>query len=333
MRAPGGLCVVVAGASFPSLEPEQHALATIGGEVVDARGLDAAETFELCRDADGVLTDYFLCPADVIEGLRRCRVICQYGVGLDHIDVAAATRAGIVVTHTPAYCVDELADHTLALILAVARNVVRFDRSVHAGEWDYSSGVRMHRLRGRTLGLLGFGRAGRALATRAQALGLEVVAADPAVDDAVFASSGVERVGFSDLLERSDILSLHVPLVAETRRCIGREQLAALRPGAILVNTARGGLVDQEALADAVERGHVAGAGLDVLESEPPEANERLLALDSVVLTPHAGFLSVESLHAVQSQAADEVVRALSGELPWHAVNPEAFAARRAARA
>jgi D-3-phosphoglycerate dehydrogenase / 2-oxoglutarate reductase len=164
--------VVVAGASFPSLEPETRALAAIGATVVDARRLDAAETAELCRDADGVMTDYFPCSAEVISELARCRIICQYGVGLDLIDVAAATRAGIVVTHTPAYCVDELADHALALILAVARNVVRFDGAVRAGTWDYNCAGPMRRLRGRTLGLLGFGRAGRALASRGQALGL-----------------------------------------------------------------------------------------------------------------------------------------------------------------
>jgi phosphoglycerate dehydrogenase-like enzyme len=141
---------------------------------------------------------------------------------------------------------------------------------------------------------------------------------------------GVDRAGMSELLARADVLSLHAPLAEETRRCIGREQLAALKPGAILVNTARGGLIDQEALADALESGHLAGAGLDVLEPEPPDSSERLLVLDSVVLTPHAGFLSVESLHAVQTQAADEVVRALSGNLPRYAVNPEAHNAGKA---
>ncbi|MGH2451327.1 MAG: C-terminal binding protein [Candidatus Limnocylindria bacterium] len=330
MTAADRLRVVVAGASFASLEPETRALAAIGGTVVDARGLDAAETLELCRGADGVMTDYFRCSAEVIRKLVRCRIICQYGVGLDQIDIAAATRAGIIVTHTPSYSVDELADHALALILAVARNVVRFDRAVRAGTWDYDCAGPMRRLRGRTLGLLGFGRAGRALASRAQALGLEVVATDPAVDDTVFASAGVRRVELPELLARADVLSLHAPLTEDTRRCLGRAELAVLKPGAILVNTARGCLVDQEALADALESGHLAGAGLDVLQEEPPADGERLLALESVVLTPHAGFLSVESLHSVQTQAADEVVRALRGEMPRHAVNPEAQAARKA---
>jgi D-3-phosphoglycerate dehydrogenase / 2-oxoglutarate reductase len=324
-----GLRVVVAGAAFASLEPETRALAAIGAVVIDARGLDAAQTLELCRDADGVMTDYFRCSAEVITKLERCRVVCQYGVGLDQIDVEAATGAGIYVTHTPAYCVDELADHALALMLAVARNVVRFDRAVRAGIWDYACAGPMRRLRGRTLGLVGFGRAGQALAPRAQALGLHVVAADPAVDDAVFASAGVERLELPKLLARADLLSLHAPLVDETRCLIGRAELAALKPGAILINTSRGGLIDQEALADALISGHLAGAGLDVLSQEPPSRDERLLALDCVVLTPHAAFLSVESLDSVQSQAADEVVRVLCGELPRHVVNPQAHAARR----
>jgi D-3-phosphoglycerate dehydrogenase / 2-oxoglutarate reductase len=330
VTAAGDLRVVVAGASFPSLEPERRALEAIGGSVIDARGLGSAETLKLCRDADGIMTDYFRCSAEVIEKLERCRVICQYGVGLDQIDIPAATRAGIIVTHTPAYCVDELADHALALMLAVARNVVRFDRAVRAGTWDYNSAGLMRRLRGRTLGLLGFGRAGRALASRAQAIGLEVVAADPFVKDAVFTSAGVESVELPELLARADVLSLHAPLIEETWRYIGRAELAALKPGAIVVNTARGGLIDQEALADALESGHLAGAGLDVLDEEPPSAGERLLALDSVVLTPHAAFLSVESLESVQTQAAEEVVRAVRGEMPRHAVNPEAQALRSA---
>jgi D-3-phosphoglycerate dehydrogenase / 2-oxoglutarate reductase len=313
--------VVVAGAGFPSVEIERTILGEIGAEVVDACGLTESETRALCRAADAIMTDYFRCNADVIAELERCRVICQYGVGLDQIDVDAATAAGILVTHTPEYCVDELADHTLALILAVARNVVRYDRSVRSGAWDYSLAPPLHRLRGRTLGLVGFGRVGQAVASRAAPLGMRVLAADAYLPDDVIQKHGAEPAPLDQLLDEADVVSLHAPLTKETSGLFGAAELAALKPGAILVNTARGGLVDEAALAEALESGRLGGAGLDVLTEEPPAADCPLLACENVVLTPHAGFLSEESLVAVQTQAAEEVRRALTAERLLHAVN------------
>ena len=313
--------VVVAGAGFPSVEIERTVLGEIGAQVVDARGLAESETRALCRSADAIMTDYFRCDADVIAELDRCRVICQYGVGLDQIDVDAATAAGILVTHTPEYCVNELADHTLALILAVARNVVRYDRSVRAGAWDYSLAPPLHRLHGRTLGLVGFGRVGQAVALRAVGFGMAVLAADAYLPDDVIQEHGAKPAPLKRLLDEADVLSLHAPLTAETRGLLGAAELAALKPGAIFVNTARGGLVDEAALAEALESGRLAGAGLDVLTDEPPAADSPLFACKNVVFTPHAGFLSDESLVAVQTQAAEEVRRALTAERLLHAVN------------
>jgi D-3-phosphoglycerate dehydrogenase / 2-oxoglutarate reductase len=316
--------VVVAGAGFPTLDAEQRVLSEIGAEVVDARRLGDAETLGLCRPADAIMTDYFRVDADVIRQLERCRVICQYGVGLDQLDVDAATIAGILVTHTPEYCVDELADHTLALLLAVARKIVHFDREVRAGTWDYNLTPPMHRLRGRTLGLVGFGRVGRAVAERARPLGLRVLASDPYVTDADIESAGAESAGLERLLKEADIISLHAPLTDQTRGLIGAAELATLKAGAILINTARGGLVDEASMLTALEEGRLAGAGLDVLAREPPDPDDPLLACENVVLTPHAGFLSEESLIAVQTQAAEEVRLALEGRIPRHAVNAAA---------
>lgn len=320
----GGRLRVVAGAgaAFPDVAPEREALGALGAEVVDARGRDADATLELARDADGLITDYFACTAERIAQLARCRVICQYGVGIDKVDVAAATAAGIVVTHTPEYCVDELADHTLALMLAVARKIAVYGRATRAGRWDYGEGRAMRGLRGATLGLVGVGRVGAAVAERARAFGLACVAADPYRDPAGLRELGIEPVALDELLARAHVVSLHAPLTDATRGLMGAAEIARMRPGAILVNTARGGLVDQSALAAAVRDGRLAGAGLDVLEREPPDGPEReLIALDEVVVTPHAGFLSQESLAAVQAQAAAEVRRVLAGEAPLHAVN------------
>jgi D-3-phosphoglycerate dehydrogenase len=278
------------------------------------------------------MTDYFRVDADVIDQLERCRVICQYGVGLDQLDIDAATSAGILVTHTPEYCVDELADHTLALLLAAARNIVPFDRAVRAGNWDYNAGVSMHRLSGRTLGVVGFGRVGRAVSERALALGLRVLASDVYVPAAAIRGAGAEAAELERLLKEADIITLHAPLTNRTRGLIGADELAKLKPGAILVNTARGGLVDEAALLAALRSGRLGGAGLDVRAQEPPDLDDPLLGCENVVLTPHAGFLSEESLVAVQTQAAEEVRLALSGEIPRNAVNAESLRASRVVR-
>ena len=321
--------VVVAGATLPSLDPERAGLEPSGVRVVDANGLPREAVIDLLHDADGLLVDYFRCDAELIASLGRCRVICQYGVGLDQIDIEAATAAGIVVTHTPTYCLAELADHTMALLLAVARRVVLYDHSVRAGRWRYLDGMPLHRLAGSTLGLVGFGRVAQAVARRAAAFDLRVVAFDPHVDDTVFAASSVERTSMDDLLGRADLVSVHAALTPTSRHLIGAREFALMRAGAILVNTSRGAVCDQGALLGALESGRLAGVGLDVLEHEPPDPRDPLLRRDDVVVTPHAGFLSVESLADMQTQAAEEVRRVLRDERPRHGVNTDEAAAAR----
>jgi D-3-phosphoglycerate dehydrogenase len=327
--ARASLQVAIVGANFRSLDPECEVLAAAGVTIVDGCGLSPEDALVLCRDADAVISDYFDWSARAIGGLRRCRVICQYGAGLDQIDIPAATAAGILVTHTPDYCVEELAEHTLALIFSVARNIARYDRSVRAGVWDFNVAGPMYRLSGRTLGLIGFGRVARSVARRAQALGLRVVAADPFQDGIVMRECEVEPTSLERLLEQADIISLHAALTESTRGMLGPAEFRAVKPGVLLVNTARGALIDQAALVDAIEAGRVAGAGLDVLEQEPPLTTERLLSLENVTLTPHAGFLSQQSLLAVQHDAAEEVRRALAGERPRFVVNEPPSAAGR----
>ena len=317
----GGV-VVVAGASFPSLDTERSFVEPLGCTVVDKRFAGDDEALEACRTAVAVMTDYFVCDAPRIATFERCKVICQYGAGLNQVDVAAATAAGIYVTHTPDYCSEELGDHTMALILASMRRIVRFDRNIRAGRWDYNDGMPMRRLAACTLGLVGFGRAARAVAVRAQGFGMAVMAHDPLVDDAVFAAAGVTSAGdLPELLAAADVLSIHVPLVVGTRHLIGAEQLALLRDGAFVVNTSRGGVIDQRALHAEVASGRLAGAGLDVLEQEPPASDEPLLSCEDVLLTPHTAFLSLESLALLQTRAATDVARVLSGEAPLYGVN------------
>ena len=317
--------VAVVAAGFPALDCERTVLGSIGADVVDGRNLRGPEALMCCQKADAIMSDYFAWTAEAIQQLERCRVICQYGVGLDQIDIDAATRAGIVISHTPEYCIDELADHTFALLLAAARKIVRYDRSVREGGWDYNVGSPIRKLRGQTLGLIGLGRVSRAVALRAHGFGLRVIACDPYQPPEVFSEVGAERMELDELLVAADIVSLHLAFTPETREIIGAKQLALLRPAAILVNTARGGLIDEKALAKALRSGQLVAAGLDVLSEEPPARDEDILQLENLIVTPHAGFLSVESLIAVQKQAAEEVRRALTGEKLIFAVNQQAL--------
>lgn len=311
---------VVCGGSFRDLDCERSILGAIGVEVVDANHLPVKEVLNVARNADALMTDYFPVDADMIGQLERCKVICRYGIGVDKIDVDAATRAGIIVTRSPDYCVTELADHAIALLLAVSRRLLTYDADVRSGKWMWDS-PGIHRLFGSTLGLVGIGRVGSSVAARAKPIGLRVLAYDPFENEEEIRARGAEPATFERLLAESDLISLHAPLMPSTKNLIGRDELAQMKQGAILVNTARGGLVDQEALVDAIRSGHLGGAGLDVLADEPPDRSDPLLSLPHVVLTPHAGHFSEESLQQVQTEAAEEVVRALTGERLLYAIN------------
>jgi D-3-phosphoglycerate dehydrogenase len=312
----------VARADFPDLEAERRILGAVGAEVVDGRFAPEAELAALCREADAVLTDYFVLRRPLIEAMTRCRVICQYGVGLDHVDLEAATERGIVVTHTPTACTDEVVDHALALLLCLWRKIIPLRDAARSGRWDYNAADPLFRIRGRVLGVVGLGRIGRTLAAKAAAIGFTIVGHDPLVPMEQARVLGVEPCDLPTLLGRADAVSLHAPLTPATRHLIGARELGLMKPTALLVNTARGGLVDQAALLAALRRGRLAGAALDVLEREPPAPDEPLLRLPNVVVTPHAAFYSRESLAAVQTQAAEAVAAVLAGRRPPVVANP-----------
>jgi D-3-phosphoglycerate dehydrogenase len=220
---------------------------------------------------------------------------------VDNVDIEAATEKGIVVTRVPDYCIDEVSDHALGLLFALARKIPLANSRVHAGQWSVDLVSPLHRLRGQTLGLVGFGQIPRVLAPKAQALGLSVIAYDPYVSEEAMAAMGVRQVDLEQLLEDADHISVHAPLTKETRHMFSRAAFQKMKPEAVLINTARGPLVDEEALVDALEAGELAGAALDVLEHEPPPAGSRLLGRQDLILTPHTGFYSEESLIDLQT--------------------------------
>jgi D-3-phosphoglycerate dehydrogenase len=309
---------------FPDLDQEREILTRAGHELrFERNAVSVEEVTVAVAGADAVLNCYSKMPGDVIRTLDRCRIIARYGIGVDTIDLDAANERGIVVTNVPDYCIDEVSDHALSLALALARGVTLLDRRVRTGSWTPTDARPLHRIRGRTLGLVGFGRIARALAVKAAALGYHVVATDPYVADDVVRDAGVEPLSFDELLERADVVSMHVPLTDESHHLFGSEALAKMKPGAILVNTSRGPLVDTAALRDALASGHLGGAALDVLEQEPPAPDEPLLQRDDVVITPHAGFYSEESVRELQRKAVEQVVDALAGRRPTYALNAD----------
>jgi D-3-phosphoglycerate dehydrogenase len=315
--------VAVTDSVFPSQEPERTVLSPLGVELRPGQCRSEEEILALAQDADAVLNCYAKMTARVIQGLRRCKLIARYGIGVDNVDLAAATRAGILVTNVPDYCVDEVSEHALAMLLALARHVVAADQAVKGGTWSVVAHADIRRLRGRTVGLLGFGQIARALAAKVQALGMRVLAVDPYVDKAVMGRHGVNAADFNTLLGESDVVSIHVPLSPETRGLIGSQELARMKPTAFLINTSRGGIVDEGALATALAEGRLAGAALDVLATEPPPADHPLRQARNVILTPHLAFYSRESVAELQTKAAEEVARALRGEAPRSPVNRE----------
>jgi D-3-phosphoglycerate dehydrogenase len=309
---------------FPDLDQEREILTRAGHELrFERNAVSVEEVTVAVAGADAVLNCYSRMPGDVIRTLDRCRIIARYGIGVDTIDLDAANERGIVVTNVPDYCIDEVSDHALSLALALARGVTLLDRRVRTGSWTPTDARPLHRIRGRTLGLVGFGRIARALAVKAAALGYHVVATDPYIADDAVRDAGVEPLSFDELLERADVVSMHVPLTDESHHLFGFEALAKMKPGAILVNTSRGPLVDTAALRDALASGHLGGAALDVLEQEPPAPDEPLLQRDDVVITPHAGFYSEESVRELQRKAVEQVVDALAGRRPTYALNAD----------
>ncbi|HLG77468.1 MAG TPA: C-terminal binding protein [Ktedonobacteraceae bacterium] len=310
---------------FRSAEPERALARELGAELRLGQCKSVEEVKELVRGADAVLTSLAPVSAEVIASLDHCRIIARYGIGVDNVDLAAATRQKIAVTNVPDYATDEVSDHALALLLACARKIVVADRSVHAGSWELATVAPMYRLRGQSLGLIGLGKIARRLAVKAQALGLHVYGTDPYVTDEMLASLDITRVGVEELLHRSDFVSLHAPLTDETLHLMNADTLAMMKPGAFLINTARGALIDEDALAEALASGKIAGAALDVTVSEPLALTSPLRALPSgrLILTPHIAYYSEESLRDLQQQAVDEVKRALRSEPVRALVNRE----------
>lgn len=321
--------VAVLGTRFRSLDIEERILAPLGVELTAAPAASPQELLAAARDAAAILAGSApKLNADVIGQLEQCRVITRYGIGVDTVDLEAARARGIIVTNVPDYCIDEVSTQAVTLLLAGARKIVAGHALVSRGEWGLASLRPMHSLATQTLGLLGYGRIGRATGQKARAFGLSLLVYDPYLPEGA-ELDGARRVDLDALLAESDYISLHMPLTPETHHILGEEAISRMKAGAYVINTSRGGLVDEAALMRALEAGHLSGAGLDVFEQEPPRPDDPILRAPNVTLSPHSAWYSERSEVEMREKAAADVARVLRGERPaYPVVLPEQDAAK-----
>jgi len=316
----GKFKVVITDSDYGSHEIEEEILFSVGADLVKFQCKTEDDIIRCCSDADGLLNQYAPITRRVIENLQRVRIIVRYGVGVDNIDIKAATERGIFVANV-IYDITDVADHTLSLILSLSRKIIWADRNVKENRWDWKSVQPISRLKDKTVGIIGFGRIGRKVAQRLKGFEVKILSYDPYVPEEIFREYGVEKVDFETLIKESDIITVHTPLTDETRRMIGEKELRSMKREAILINVSRGGIIDEKALYKALKERWISGAGLDVLEVEPPSKDNPLLRLDNVIITPHMAWYSNKSLDEIRRKAAEEVARALSGQIPMNLVN------------
>lgn len=306
--------IAITDSVFPSLDPAKKALAGLDPEYRMAKSSSPDDILAVARDADAILVTYAKLNGDLLRQLTRCRAIGRFGLGVDNIDLPAAKERGIAVNYVPDYCLREVSDHAMTLLLTLARKITFSNKLVQSGRWEVPPIVPLHRIEGRVLGLIGFGNIPRALAPKAQSFGLKVCTYDPYVSEAALKSTGVESVSFDELLARSDFISVHAPLQPATRGLLNAKAFAKMKKGAFVINTARGPLIDEAALVEALDSGRLGGAALDVVATEPLPKDAALLGRDNVILTPHTAFYSIEALEELQTKCASDVARVLSGE-------------------
>jgi D-3-phosphoglycerate dehydrogenase len=315
--------VAVTDYTFATLDIEESILAPIGCRIVASKEKQpSAELARFVCDADAILTQFASVNSEVIAALRQARVIVRYGIGVDNVDLEAARAKGIPVCNVPDYCIDEVADHTLAFLLAATRQVVTNCLSVRGGVWRLATPLdRMRTLRQLTVGVVGFGRIGRAVAHRLLPFGCRILVHDPFVSTAEVERAGYVARGLAELMSESDVITLHCPCTAQTRGLINGDALARMKTGVILINLARGDLIDSAALTDALQRGHVAAAALDVFSPEPILADHPILKMDNVIVSAHIASASVSAVRQLRETAAHLVATALRGDPLPNVVN------------
>jgi len=317
--------VVITDYEYPDVSQEREIITSFGAELLacQLKNRPEEEVIDVVRDADAVIVQYLNVTANIIEAMEKCKMIIKYGIGVNNIDSEAATKKGIYVCNVPDYGVEEVSDHAIMLLLALARKLPLVDKSFRSGKWGYTSMIPVARLRGSTLGLVGLGRIPSLVAKKMSGFGLNIIAYDPYASKEYAQQLGVSLVDFDTLCRTSDFISIHCPQTKETTHLFNDEVFQKMKDGAYLINTARGGIVDESALIRALKSGKIAGAGLDVFENEPLASDSELFELDNVILTPHCAWYSEEAITALQRKVAEEVVNVLKGNPPFNCTNKE----------
>jgi D-3-phosphoglycerate dehydrogenase len=312
--------VVITDCDHGSIEEEEEEFGRISAELILAQVQEEKDLIWVCKDADGLLNQYALLTRRVLENLPKCKVVSRYGVGVDSVDLRAATDLGIIVANVPDYCMDEVADQTISMLLTLIRKTAFFDQKVKSGQWDFRLGIPIYRTRGKTLGLIGCGKIGLEVGRRISSFGIRVIAFDPYLEKA---SEGIELKDFDSLLKESDFISIHCPLNDSTRHLIGEREFGKMEKKPIVINTSRGPIINENALIQALREGLISGAGLDVLEKEPPDSQNPLPKMENVILSPHIGFYSEESISELKRRTSKNVSDVLLGRWPRSVVNRE----------
>lgn len=314
--------IAIAQTDFPGVETERQVFESAGDNVTVTAGSpdSEAELVDLASGTDGLVVQYAHVSASVLEQLPELSVVSRYGIGVDNIDVEAASAHDVAITHVPSYCEEEVATHAIALLLTLTRKTSRYDREIKSGSWDWKIGRPIDPLVGKTIGFAAFGKIPRKVTELLQGFDLEYLVHDPYLSDVDVANRSVELVSFETMLAESDVVSIHTPLVEETRHLFDAEAFSRMKESALLINTARGPVVDESALNDALQDGEIAGAGLDVMAEEPTHESP-LFAQENTVISPHVGWYSESSLTELRRKAAENVVRYLNGADPHGFVN------------
>ncbi|MGI6669855.1 MAG: C-terminal binding protein [Acetivibrionales bacterium] len=314
--------VVVTDDRHGSYDVERSVLSAIGAEVVVANCETPEDVLEACRDADGIMANLAPMPAQVIQGLNKCKVIARYGVGYDNVDVEACTKKGIYLANVPDYCAEDVSDHALALLLGCVRKIARRDAQVRQGQWNIGKADPVYRITGKTFAFLGYGMIAQCLHRKIKGLNLgRVLVYDPFLDAGFVRSQGAEPVDFETALKESDYISIHMPLNEKTRGIIGEEAFAMMKPTAIIVNTSRGPIIDEAALIKALSEKRINSAGLDVFTKEPLDKDSPLMKLENCILTDHMGWYSEEAMEELKRKTAENVRDVLLGGKPKYPVN------------
>jgi len=319
--------VIITDYDFGDIDVEREILESVGAEVIGLQSKNEEALFDVASDCAAMINQYARIGAETIRRMEQCEVIARYGIGVDIVDVDSATRKGIQVTNVRDYCFEEVADHAIAMWLTLVRKLPDYDRATHNGIWQWQSGQPIFRTRGRTMGVVSFGKIGQAIASRAKAFGVTVIAYDPYLPPNIAADNGVELVSKAVLLARSDYVLMQAPMTPDTRHFLSEAEFIAMKPEAIVVNTGRGPTVDNAALYKALTEGQISAAALDDSEEEPAKrtnwspAENPLFSLPNVLVTPHAAYYSEESILTARQTAATEVARVLTRQQPRFPVN------------